>query len=438
MLCGLLLQPAAFAQSSATSISFQGALNGANGLPLPNGSYNLTFQFWNHPTAAGATNQAGSASTVTNVVVSGGVASTAVPVDPATFNGQTRYLGIRVNGGAELTPRVMVTAVPYALTITSGQVAGKLAATDKFTAGSDWYEVPGGFNNDFAFAGNRLRGTIANWVQGVNPAWYPLLGVGSRFAGFGIAVGAECESPVIWMYQSGTGRSMFQVRNRNINGDINNGNALMSVIATGKVGIGTEEPQATLHIRGAQGAVPAYDVFRTSKANGDIGFSVDSDGNAYVGHHLWTPVLHIQGGSDLAEPFDVTKPSEDFLVQPGMVMVIDRERDGRLTPCMGAYDTAVAGVLSGANGLKPGMIMQAEGQPHAAGEHPLAMTGRVWCRVDAAHGPIHRGDRLTTSPTPGHAMRVSDDARAPGAVIGKAMTELEAGTGLVLVLVNLQ
>jgi hypothetical protein len=84
------------------------------------------------------------------------------------------------------------------------------------------------------------------------------------------------------------------------------------------------------------------------------------------------------------------------------------------------------------------MVMQAEGRPHAAGEHPLAMTGRVWCLADAAHGPILRGDRLTTSPTVGHAMKAVDEARAPGAVIGKAMSELPEGLGFVLVLVNLQ
>jgi hypothetical protein len=134
----------------------------------------------------------------------------------------------------------------------------------------------------------------------------------------------------------------------------------------------------------------------------------------------------------------VTPPSRDFAVQPGMVMVIDRERDGKLTPCTRAYDTAVAGIISGAKGLQPGMVMRAEGQPHAEGEHPVAMTGRVWCQADAAHGSIRRGDRLTTSPTPGHAMRVSDESRSPGAVIGKAMTELAQGKGLVLVLVNLQ
>jgi hypothetical protein len=35
-------------------------------------------------------------------------------------------------------------------------------------------------------------------------------------------------------------------------------------------------------------------------------------------------------------------------------------------------------------------------------------------------------------------MKVTDESKAPGAVIGKAMTELPTGKGLVLVLVNLQ
>jgi hypothetical protein len=46
---------------------------------------------------------------------------------------------------------------------------------------------------------------------------------------------------------------------------------------------------------------------------------------------------------------------------------------------------------------------------------------------------------LTSSNTPGHAMRASDLSAAQGAVIGKAMTPLALGDrGLVLVLVNLQ
>ena len=51
---------------------------------------------------------------------------------------------------------------------------------------------------------------------------------------------------------------------------------------------------------------------------------------------------------------------------------------------------------------------------------------------------IQPGDMLTTSGTPGHAMKAIDRERAFGAVIGKAMTGLSEGKGLVLVLVNLQ
>jgi hypothetical protein len=66
------------------------------------------------------------------------------------------------------------------------------------------------------------------------------------------------------------------------------------------------------------------------------------------------------------------------------------------------------------------------------------LTGRVYCWANASYGPIEPGDLLTTSDTPGHAMKVTDHAKAQGAIIGKAMTELKQGKGLVLVLVTLQ
>jgi hypothetical protein len=45
---------------------------------------------------------------------------------------------------------------------------------------------------------------------------------------------------------------------------------------------------------------------------------------------------------------------------------------------------------------------------------------------------------LTTSSAPGRAMKVTDHARAQGAILGKAMTGLSEGNGMVLVLVTLQ
>jgi hypothetical protein len=88
--------------------------------------------------------------------------------------------------------------------------------------------------------------------------------------------------------------------------------------------------------------------------------------------------------------------------------------------------------------VNPGVTLF-QNETLADGRHPVALTGRVYAYVDAdAGGPVAPGDLLTTADEPGHAQRVSDHARASGAVIGKAMTALEKGKGLVLVLVNLQ
>lgn len=117
-------------------------------------------------------------------------------------------------------------------------------------------------------------------------------------------------------------------------------------------------------------------------------------------------------------------------------MVIDPAHPGQLMPSSTAYDSKVAGIVSGAGGVNAGIRMGQEGVMD--GKHPIAMTGRVYVKCTAAGGKIKPGDLLTTSDLPGHAMKVSDRDRAGGATVGKAMSGLEEGTGLVLVLVNLQ
>lgn len=166
-----------------------------------------------------------------------------------------------------------------------------------------------------------------------------------------------------------------------------------------------------------------------ASSGSDWKFWVD---NAGVTH---TKVLRILGGSDLSEKFDVSVA--DLALEAGMTVSIDPVVEGRLQVSREAYDHRVAGIVSGAGGVNPGMIMGQEGSV-ADGEHPVALTGRVYCWVDADHGPVQPGDLLTTSITPGHAMRVEDFSRAQGAIIGKSMGRLEEGRGLVLVLVGLQ
>lgn len=148
--------------------------------------------------------------------------------------------------------------------------------------------------------------------------------------------------------------------------------------------------------------------------------------------HLTIRSLEITGGADLAEPFPVTDAAS---VEPGTLVALDPENPGQLRVATDAYDTMVAGVISGAGGVNPGLIMSQD--ELIDGEtHPVALTGRVYVK---AVGPVKVGNLLTTSDVAGHAMAATDRDQAFGATLGKAMGTLDEGeTGLVLVLVALQ
>jgi len=140
-------------------------------------------------------------------------------------------------------------------------------------------------------------------------------------------------------------------------------------------------------------------------------------------------------GADLAERFSVNNLKSSLL--PGMVMAIDQNEAGKLVVSDKAYDKTVAGIISGAGGINTAMLLGQAGTA-ADGDVAVAITGRVYCYVDAAYGAIKPGDILTSSPTYGHAMKVSNYKKAQGAIIGKAMSSLENGKGLVLVLISMQ
>ncbi len=134
--------------------------------------------------------------------------------------------------------------------------------------------------------------------------------------------------------------------------------------------------------------------------------------------------------ADCAEQFDIVGES---IVEPGSVVVIDCE--GALRQSSEPYDTKVAGVISGAGTYRPGIIL--DKQPSSSGRQCVSLIGKVFCKVDGEFGSIAVGDLLTTSSTPGHAMKASDPHRAFGAVLGKALKPWNRGRGLIPILVAL-
>jgi hypothetical protein len=134
-------------------------------------------------------------------------------------------------------------------------------------------------------------------------------------------------------------------------------------------------------------------------------------------------VLTITGGADIAEPFPMTTEE----IPKGAVVTIDEDHPGQLKMSESAYDTRVAGIISGANGIKPGVSLHQQGA--LEGTDNVALSGRVYALADASEAPIKPGDLLTTSATPGHCMKVTDHAKAQGTIIGKAMSTLKEGKG---------
>jgi hypothetical protein len=148
--------------------------------------------------------------------------------------------------------------------------------------------------------------------------------------------------------------------------------------------------------------------------------SADGDGSQVNGTWSLNPGATWQATfADLAERYHA-----DAEYSAGTVLVIGGTNE--VTATTERASLARAGIVSTASSFK---------MNYAAGTdetHPyIALAGRVPCK---AIGPIAKGDLLVTSATAGHAEKaLSTDS--PLAIIGRALGDLAAGTGVVEVMV---
>jgi hypothetical protein len=480
-LCGLLGMLAVNTNAQTISaapaqLNFQGRLAKPDGTPVPNGTYSIRFSLWD--TASGGTEKWNQ--TINNVVVRNGTFAALLNTNTSNLFAGNLWLEIKIGTDAPLTPRQQLVSVAYAMkanSVPDGSITANSLASGALNTLS-WL-LSGNAASASHFLGTTNNQPLVfktNNTERMRLLPSGNLGIGVSAPDSPLHISGPDNNGTVGTLKvvSGTQAMVLDGNELDTNTPLyinhNSNNSVFLATGGGNVGIGTPNPSRKLDVRGGDIALTnASGALRTLAAvnsGSDAGyFQIFNSANSLIAGlggdttggeiyvrdgtgantislagstgEMTAKVVTITGGSDVAEPYNVA-PAGDIAAIPGMVVAIDPDRVGQMRVVSRAYDTTVAGIISGANGINPGITLRQKGTI-ADGELPVASIGRVWCWCDAdASGEIKAGDLLTTSDTPGHAMKAVDKERRDGAVIGKAMSSLKSGKGLVLVLVSLK
>ena len=214
-------------------------------------------------------------------------------------------------------------------------------------------------------------------------------------------------------------------------------------VAAGEDGVRVDHPSDN----GVYVLSPGDDGVRVESA-GQYGVYADTDDT----YGFYTPdSMYVGGKIDLVGAVDPII-GERFKVDPrgqyeaGDLLVIDPDSP-YLVLSTEPDDTKVIGVVGPGLDYSDGELMVIVFGWHGAkpAEDDTENTRSVAkIKADATYGPIKRGDLLTTSATPGHAMKAQPvslggiEIHRPGTIIGKALQSLDSGRGLIEVFVALQ
>jgi hypothetical protein len=410
------------------------------------------------------------------VKVTGGLFNTHIDFDQSYFDGRALWLGITVGTDSEMTPRQEFRPVPYALSLVPGarvMGAAQLPLTAETThpdgrairgyatanSGTN-FGVVGASGSPDGYGGYFYNNEGGVGVCGKAMNETDSTAYGGYFTGFNGVYGKGTSRYHIGDFKYVEGHGVYGESTygygvygtsddkAGVYGKSKNKNrAGVHGTSTSGYGVyGTSTESAGVHGFGSagvhgeswsDGGEGVCGVGTGKNTEGVIGISESAVGvygmtsredhryGVFTDDYMYA-LDYESGGGDVAEYFPAPEDPE-----PGTVMVIDPAGGSKLRASTNAYDTTVAGIVSTAPGVSLGT--KEDGNE---GEKLIAVAGRVPCKVDASYAPVMPGDLLTTSDTPGHAMKATDPVI--GTILGKALEPLDSGTGVIEVLVTLQ
>lgn len=431
------VEPAAPTANTGNYFPVQGRLTDASGNPL-DGTFSITFAMY--PVSSGGTEVCHDTNSVT---VNNGLFYSEIWGDCTSdvVNGQQLYLGIKVGADPEMTPRQPIYPVPYAFTLRPGAIISSTMNSDAILHIENWGSTGRSLR---AYA---MSDTGSNY--GVVGASRSPDGYGGYFYNSGGGIG-------LWGFSTGvshpaifgcvdttSGNCNPSTNPAGVQGVSEHGDGVMGITSNATFrGVYAENSAAGIALAAYNSAADTtnHDVptayLIQGNANGDFIVGAGS----YLGTRYWRVDRTGKGffnggtqasGADFAEQIAVQGKEASY--EPGDVLVISAQADRAVELATRAFDTTVIGVYS----TQPALLGGAPDQNDPLAGIPVAITGIVPCKVSAENGTIKRGDLLVTASKPGYAMRAG--ANPPqGTVLGKAMGQLDRGTGIIQVLVTLQ
>jgi hypothetical protein len=544
------------------TMSYQGVLRDAVGDPVADGDYSITFALYSAATGGAALWEETQSVSVEDGVFNA-VLGSVTPLE-LSFS-QPYWLGISVEGEAELSPRVELASAPYALRaavadwamtgapdsdwVMSGDniyrltgyvgigveipssklevggtakvagfqmptsaAAGRVLTSDASGVGT-WQAMPAGFTLPYEGSGAvpETSAVFKIWSTDTGSAIY---GQNSHFMGGTAGYLADTFDGVVGEHfetrNFGTLGSMYygvHAKARSADGtaiygrhdpsmhSVHLANAEYAgdfrgdvVVQNGSLAVGTDTPAEDLDVRGevditsdvaatildvknssastigrtvnidrTADPTPGNDILEMSTTStapdnfqfiecdraGTIEWAVNGNGTttskgSYLSRDIQVcEMMAVGAGARSAEPGDV------MVIDPASGRTVERSSKARSTLVVGIYCAEPGFVGSSRGWVRDGAADDDRATTYSIqdmadefGEIPLAIVGVVPCRVSAENGAVSPGDLLVTSDTPGHAMR--DGTPAPGTILGKALERLDAGVGVIDVLVGLQ
>lgn len=243
-------------------LSYQGVLTDNSGNPL-NGSYNITFKLYSSSSGGSAIWQETQSLNVNNGLLNAYLGSV---TNLSIEFGSTYWLGVTVDAGTELTPRVELTSVPYSLVsktvedgsittdkildgaVTSSKLDPSLLATvNPWQNNGSTLFYNGGrvfIGRDFPITSNEYFGVRAPVGDGIYGGMYVETQSANGLPFYGFATSGVLKS---WLYYNGLDSTINLYHSDGI---------ALTISPERRLGIGTSEPTHEFElVHGSFGAI---------------------------------------------------------------------------------------------------------------------------------------------------------------------------------------